>query len=51
MTLQDIKLSRPSKEMILFRREIEVKIQKCRSLSEYKELEKMAKVIDSKLEQ
>tara|TARA_S200002703_G_scaffold159808_2_gene174829 strand:+ start:48 stop:203 length:156 start_codon:yes stop_codon:yes gene_type:complete len=49
MTLQDIKLARPSKEMVLFRREIELKIQNCRSLSEYKELEEMAKVIDSKL--
>lgn len=49
MTIQDIKISRASKEMILYRKEIEKKIQECRSFSEYKKLEKIAKLIDSKL--
>lgn len=49
MTIQDIKISRASKEMILYRREIEKKIQECRSFSEYKKLEKIAKLIDIKL--
>ena len=49
MTLQDIKLSRPSKEMIIFRRKIEEQIQQTRSLTEYNKLEKLAKAIDNKL--
>lgn len=49
MTLADIKSSRPSKEMIIFRRELEKKIENCRSLTEYNKLEKLAKAIDNKL--
>lgn len=49
MTLGDIKNSRPSKEMIVFRKKIEKKIEKCRSLTEFKKLEKLAKAIDNKI--
>lgn len=49
MTLKDIKLARPSKEMVVLRKEIEVKIKNCRSLSQYNELNEMAEIIDAKL--
>ena len=49
MTLADIKTARPSKEMIIFRREVEKKIENCRSLTEYNKLEELAKAIDKKL--
>ena len=49
MTIQDIKLARPSKELIIYRREVEVNIQKARSLKELEKWEKVAKLIDGKL--
>lgn len=49
MTLKDIKSSRPSTEMVRFRKQLEVKIENCRSLSEYEKLEKLINAIDNKL--
>lgn len=49
MTIQDIKLARPSKELILYRRVVETNIQNSRSLKDYEKWEKIAKLIDSKL--
>ena len=49
MTLKDIKTGRPSKEMVFYRRELETKIESCRSLTEYEKLEKLIKEIDKKL--
>ncbi len=49
MTLQDITNSRPSTEMIRFRKQLETKIENCRNLTEYEKLEKLINAIDSKL--
>lgn len=49
MTYQDLKLARPSKEMIVLRKELKYKLMKCTNLKEYEEIDKMIDLIDSKL--
>jgi hypothetical protein len=49
MTLADIKAARPSKEMILFKQQLERKMEACRSLSEFEKLQKLINAIDKKL--
>jgi len=49
MTLQDIKSSRPSKEMIIFKKQLEKKQQNCRKLKEYEKIEKLIQAINKKL--
>lgn len=49
MTIQDIKLSRATKDLILYRREVELNIEKARTVKDFDKWEKVAKLIDSKL--
>ena len=48
MTIQDIKLAQPSKELILYRRKVEINIQNARSNKDFDKWEAIAKLIDSK---
>ena len=48
MTKQDIKLSRPSKELILYRRQVELNIEKARTVKEFDKWEGIKRLIDSK---
>jgi hypothetical protein len=47
-TYGDIKLQRASRELLIYKRELIEKIEKCRNLKEYERLEKMVKLIESK---
>jgi len=49
MTIQDIKLAKPSKELIIYRRKVELKIENARTVKDFNKWETIAKLIDSKL--
>lgn len=49
MTIQDIKLAKPSKEMIILKKQLEKKQLNCRKLKEYDKLEKLIQAINKKL--
>jgi len=48
-TIKSIKNSRPSREMVFLRVEIENRLREVRTLKEYKKLESIKKALESKL--
>lgn len=49
ITINDIKNSRPSKELVLLRRDLEKLLEKCRTVKEFDKYQNMINIIDKKL--